>query len=95
MNIWGYPNGDKIGIAIDHLNAVYLETRIKSFGNIIAEGKYDVYNIQELWYEHNYKTIKDHIPSNYHITSYQDFGSRCVIQHCLPFCEYKLLEKFH
>ena len=95
MNIWGYPNGGDIGIPIDHFNAVYLETRMKSLANIIAEGKYDVYNIQELWYEHNYNTIKDLIPSNYHITSYRDFGPKCMIKDCIPFCKYNQLEKYH
>ena len=59
FNVWGLK-GSK-----------YQGKRINAIGNEIGKGDYDLYLLQELWMEKEYKTIKRKIPAGFQITDYK------------------------
>ena len=52
----------------------YKDQRMNAIAEEISFGKYDLVLLQEVWDESDYNTIKKAIPSNFYITSFEDFN---------------------
>ena len=74
-----------------NLSSLYKEERMKAIGKEVSKGEYDLYLLQELWIEEDYKMIKANKPEEFYITNFLDFNepsSKCGIQYCLPLCKF-------
>ena len=58
----------------------YRKHRINAIAEKISHADYDLYLLQEVWIKSDYDIIRNAIPPNYKITSFEDFNDgKCVV----------------
>ena len=75
LNAFGLPKILELYLGIETQKG----QRIDAIAEMISVGNYDLILLQEVWVKSDYDTIKNSIPSSFHITSYDDFNvKKCV-----------------